>query len=169
VPEKVRELILGRFERLSEGGQHLLATAAVIGRNCDFQLLQRAADLGEADAAAAVEALVRTHILHSVGERLDFTHERLREVAYDRLLPTRRRMLPARVVAALEDVYAVPDTIETVQLQERFGEHIEHTFKHALTHEVSYQGLLHDRQRALHARITQGHRAALARARRRAV
>jgi tetratricopeptide (TPR) repeat protein len=29
----------------------------------------------------------------------------------------------------------------------------EYTFKHALTHEVAYQGLLHDRQRALHARI----------------
>ena len=28
-------------------------------------------------------------------------------------------------------------------------------FKHALTHEVAYQGLLHDRQRALHARITE--------------
>jgi len=31
---------------------------------------------------------------------------------------------------------------------------LEYTFKHALTHEVAYQGLLHDRQRALHARIT---------------
>src|SRR5215470_10090801 len=151
VPEKVRELILGRLERLSDAAQHLLATAAVLGRDCEFRLLQRAADLGEADAASAVEVLVRTHILQSVGERFDFTHERIREVAYDRLLPTRRRMLHARVVAALEGVYAVPDAIETVQLQERFGEHIEHTFKH----EVAYQGLLHDRQGALHARITQ--------------
>ncbi len=32
---------------------------------------------------------------------------------------------------------------------------LEYTFKHALTHEVAYQGLLHDRQRALHARITE--------------
>jgi len=32
---------------------------------------------------------------------------------------------------------------------------LEHTFKHALTHEVAYQGLLHDRRRALHARITE--------------
>ena len=32
---------------------------------------------------------------------------------------------------------------------------LEYTFKHALTHEVAYHGLLHDRQRALHARITQ--------------
>jgi class 3 adenylate cyclase/tetratricopeptide (TPR) repeat protein len=32
---------------------------------------------------------------------------------------------------------------------------LEYTFKHALTHEVAYQGLLHERQRALHARITE--------------
>ena len=32
---------------------------------------------------------------------------------------------------------------------------LEYTFKHALTHEVAYGGLLHDRQRALHARITE--------------
>src|SRR5207237_7822191 len=31
---------------------------------------------------------------------------------------------------------------------------LEHTFKHALTNEVAYQGLLHDRQRDLHARVT---------------
>jgi hypothetical protein len=32
---------------------------------------------------------------------------------------------------------------------------LEYTFKHALTHEVAYEGLLHDRQRALHARVTE--------------
>jgi tetratricopeptide (TPR) repeat protein len=32
---------------------------------------------------------------------------------------------------------------------------LEYTFKHALTHEVAYQGLLHESQRALHARITE--------------
>src|SRR6266508_4609919 len=32
---------------------------------------------------------------------------------------------------------------------------LEYTFKHAPTHEVAYGGLLHDRQRALHARITE--------------
>lgn len=30
---------------------------------------------------------------------------------------------------------------------------LEYTFKHALTHEVAYEGLLHERQRQLHARI----------------
>jgi class 3 adenylate cyclase/tetratricopeptide (TPR) repeat protein len=32
---------------------------------------------------------------------------------------------------------------------------LEYTFNHALTHEVAYEGLLHDRRRALHARIAQ--------------
>ena len=32
---------------------------------------------------------------------------------------------------------------------------LEYTFKHALTHEVAYGGLLHERQRALHARIAE--------------
>jgi tetratricopeptide (TPR) repeat protein len=32
---------------------------------------------------------------------------------------------------------------------------LEYTFKHALTHEVAYGGLLHDRQRTLHARIAE--------------
>jgi predicted ATPase len=32
---------------------------------------------------------------------------------------------------------------------------VEYTFKHALTHEVAYGGLLHERKRVLHARITE--------------
>ena len=32
---------------------------------------------------------------------------------------------------------------------------LEYTFKHALTHEVAYRGLLQDRRRDLHARITE--------------
>ena len=150
LPEKVRELIVGRFERLSEAGQHLLATAAVIGRDFEFRLLQGAADLGEAEAASAVEALVRTQILHSVGERFDFTHDRLREVAYGRLLRTRRRMLHARVVAALEDIYVVPDTIDTVH-RDRVVEHIEQLAYHAVRGELREKAVLYLRQAGLKA------------------
>src|SRR5207249_9238140 len=32
---------------------------------------------------------------------------------------------------------------------------LEYTFKHALTHEVTYGSLLHERRRALHARIVE--------------
>ena len=32
---------------------------------------------------------------------------------------------------------------------------LEYTFKHALTHEVAYASVLHDRRRALHARVVE--------------
>ena len=43
---------------------------------------------------------------------------------------------------------------ETEFLHEtQLSPNLEYTFKHALTHEVTYGGLLHDRRRALHARV----------------
>src|SRR5262245_38089159 len=160
VPEKVRELILGRFERLSDAGQHLLATAAVIGRDFEFRLLQRGADVSEADAASAVEALVRTHILQSVGERFDFTHDRLREVAYGRLLPMRRKLLHANVVAALEDVYAGSDTIETTR-RNRLNEHIEQLAHHALRGDLREKAVSYLRQAGVKAATQSANRQAV--------
>ena len=71
--------------------------AAVIGRRFDFTLLQSASGVDERDAAEAVE-MVRHHVLQAVGNQLDFTHHRVREVASGRLLPPRRSApaLPAR-------------------------------------------------------------------------
>src|SRR5437667_4473760 len=51
LPQRVSEIVTRRFERLSERARSLVAAAAVIGREFDFPLLQRAADLGEAEAA----------------------------------------------------------------------------------------------------------------------
>jgi DNA-binding SARP family transcriptional activator/KaiC/GvpD/RAD55 family RecA-like ATPase len=106
LPQRVREIVTRRFERLSERARPLVAAAAVIGREFDFALLQRAAGLGEAETAEGVEELVRHQILHGVGDGFGFTHERIREVAYEALLGVRRRTLHAAVGAALEHLHA---------------------------------------------------------------
>jgi tetratricopeptide (TPR) repeat protein len=80
--------------------------AAVIGREFDFALLPRAAGLDPDDAAAGVEELVRRRILHGVGERFDFTHDRIREVASSSILAPRRTLLHRRVGEAIETIYA---------------------------------------------------------------
>jgi len=116
-PERVRKLITGRLDRLSPGGQHLAAVAAVIGREFEFSLLQRAAGLSGREAAEAIEELVRRRVLHSAGERLDFTHDRIREVAYLRLPPASRQMLHREVVGALEALHAGDEHVE------RLGQH----------------------------------------------
>jgi predicted ATPase len=105
LPERVREVIAGRLERLSPNGRELASVGAVIGRDFEFTLLSRASGLEEAAAAAAVEELVRHRVLEGTGERFDFTHDRLREVTYTQLLVPRRRVLHRQVARALEAHY----------------------------------------------------------------
>ena len=102
LPARVRELIARRLDRLGPRAQELAAVAAVIGRRFDFAILQAAGGMGERDAAEAVEEMVRHHVLQAVGDQLDFTHDRIRDVAYGRLLPPRRRVLHRAVAEALE-------------------------------------------------------------------
>jgi tetratricopeptide (TPR) repeat protein len=103
--ERVRDVVGRRLERLSERGQALAGVAAAIGREFEFGLLQRAAGLTEEDAAAGVEELVRRRVLHGLGERFDFTHDRIRDVAYARLLAPRRKLLHRRIAETLEHAH----------------------------------------------------------------
>ena len=90
----------------------------------------------------------------------------------DRLSPEDKRLLQTASVVGkdvpfvlLQAIAELPDEalrrgLEHLQAAEfvhatGLYPELEYTFKHALTHEVAYQGLLHDRQRALHARITE--------------
>jgi tetratricopeptide (TPR) repeat protein len=90
----------------------------------------------------------------------------------DRLAPEAKRLLQAAAVIgpdvplplllAIADASEPQVRTELTHLQAaeflyetRLFPDLEYTFKHALTHEVAYQGLLHDRKRALHARITE--------------
>lgn len=105
LPERVRELISQRLARLSPQAQEAATVAAVFGREFDFALLCHATGLGEREAAEAVEELVRRRVLDGVGERFDFTHDRIREVVYGALLAPRRRLIHGRIGAAIEQVY----------------------------------------------------------------
>ena len=112
LPPRVRELIAERLARLGRRARELLATAAVIGRQFDFALLQRAGGLTAAETAEAVEELVRRHVLHRLGDELDFTHDRIRDTVYEAVLPARRRLLHGTVAAALEALCArSPDSV----------------------------------------------------------
>jgi len=107
-PSPVREVIAARLDRLSDRGRRLAGVASVIGREFDFSLLERAAELRASETAEGVEELVGRRILHVVGERLDFTHERIREVAYAGLLAPYRKRLHDATARALESLHG-PD------------------------------------------------------------
>ncbi|HEV8306588.1 MAG TPA: BTAD domain-containing putative transcriptional regulator [Methylomirabilota bacterium] len=104
--DRAREVIAGRLGLLAPGPRALVDVAAVIGREFDFALLHRASGLAERDVAEAAEQLVRRRVLHEVGERFDLRHDQIREVAYDAILPPRRRLLHRQVAEAIEALYA---------------------------------------------------------------
>ncbi len=112
LPRRVHDVIARRFERLSVRTRDLMAVAAVIGEEFDFGVLQGAAGQSEEEAAEGMEELVRRRLLHGVGDRFEFTHDRIREVAYESLLPARRTALHLRVGRTLETVSA--DRLEEV-------------------------------------------------------
>ncbi|HEU0200842.1 MAG TPA: alpha/beta fold hydrolase, partial [Burkholderiaceae bacterium] len=111
LPQPVRDVISRRLDRLSAAGRSILGVAAAIGREFEFRLLWRATGCVEDLAVAGVEELIRVRVLTSVGERLDFVHERVRETAYAALGAWRRAEVHGRIAAAVEDLYAnrLPD------------------------------------------------------------
>jgi DNA-binding SARP family transcriptional activator/predicted ATPase len=151
VPKRVREVILRHLEALSERGRHLTTVAAVIGREFDFPLLWRSAGLEENDAAESLEELVRRSVLHSIGERFDFTHDRIREVAYAGLIQERQRALHARIVDSMEALYA-----------DRLGEQVERLAHHAARGELGGKAVAYLRQAGAKAFGNSAHTDALA-------
>jgi DNA-binding SARP family transcriptional activator len=106
LPRRVRDTIARHLDRLGDSARQVGALAALIGREFDFELLQRASGLDPQRAAEAVEELVARQVLHVIGDLLDFTHDRIRTVAIEDLLPHRRALLHAAIGQAIEQRHA---------------------------------------------------------------
>jgi DNA-binding SARP family transcriptional activator/tetratricopeptide (TPR) repeat protein len=150
-PPSVRDLIAGRLDRLGSRARRLAGLASVIGRAFEFTLLQQTAGTSEAEAAEGVEELVARRILRAVGERLDFTHERIREVAYERLLPPYRKGLHRTVAQTLERMHAVDGDPHALAIG-----------RHFLAGEAWERALHHLRHAAAWAATRAAHREAVA-------
>ena len=94
---------------------------------------------------------MRRRVLHNVGERFDFTHDRIREVAYGRLLREHQRVLHARIVSSMETLYA-----------DRLGEQVERLAHHAARGELGEKAVIYLRQAGAKAFANSAHSDALA-------
>ena len=151
LPASVRELVARRLDRLSARSQEMAAVAAVIGRLFSFTVLQSASGMDERSAAEAVEEMVRRHVLQAVGNQLDFTHDRIRDVVYGRLLPPRRLLIHRAVAEALEAADARDLDADALALPARDGlsERIEQLAHHALHGELREKAVHYLRQAGL--------------------
>ena len=106
-PARIHAVIAARLAQLSKPAYELVGLAAAVGRSFSFDLLAKATDWDEGSLNQALDELWQRRIIAGTGEEhgaaeYDFTHDRLREVAYQELGLVRRRFLHRRLARATE-------------------------------------------------------------------
>ena len=97
IPETVRDAVLARAGRLSEGARALLDAASVIPGDCDMEVL---VELAGASAGHLDECLA-SGILAAAGGGVTFRHELSRLAVEASVPPERKRALHGRALIAL--------------------------------------------------------------------
>jgi tetratricopeptide (TPR) repeat protein len=103
IPPKVHAVIAARLAQLSDSTREIVRLAATIGRSFTLELLIDAS-AGEMDVVVdAIDELAQRRIVREQGNSAyDFSHDRIREVAYTDMSAARRAMLHLSVAQALE-------------------------------------------------------------------
>jgi len=107
ITPRVQAVIQSRFAKLSDAASEVVGIAATIGREFTTDILAQVSGHSEESMIGALDELWRRRIIREQGvEGYDFTHDKLREVAYGALSPVRRRHVHLRVAQALERIHA---------------------------------------------------------------
>jgi DNA-binding SARP family transcriptional activator len=123
LPSRMRDALVARVDQLSPLARGLAELAATIGREFTFDVLARASEADEDRLVRGLDELWQRRIVREQGQdAYDFSHDKLREIAYDGLSEARRRMLHRHVASALEAVHA--DDLDAVAA--RVAAHYEH-------------------------------------------
>jgi class 3 adenylate cyclase/tetratricopeptide (TPR) repeat protein len=153
LPATVQAILAARIDRLPTREKRLLQTAAVIGTEVPYSLLQAIAELPEAGLRVGLTHLQAAEFLYetSLFPELEysFKHALTHEVAYGSLLQGRRRALHARVVEAVEELYA-----------DHLAEQVERLAHHAFQGEMWDQAVVYLRQAGAKALAGSAHREA---------
>ncbi len=116
---RLHAVITARLAQLSKPSYELAGMAAAIGRPFSFDLLAKATDWDEDSLSRALDELWQRRIIESHGvAEYNFTHDRLREVAYAELTLVRRRFLHRRVARALAEIHGGDPEALSAQLAE---------------------------------------------------
>lgn len=107
IPPKIYNLIAARLAQLSPPAQQVASTAAVIGREFTYAVLAAALSVDELVLVDALDELwERRLVREQAGDSYDFSHDRIREVAYLQTSRARRRLLHRAVAGAIETLHA---------------------------------------------------------------
>ena len=144
VPEGVREVTSRRLRLLTDPAREAVIAGAVIGREFDFELLERVladggSSLGGDALVDALEEAVEARVIREAGRpgHYAFTHALVRATLYDGISKLRRARLHGRVGAALAALRGADVDAHLPQLAHHFAmaapvEHPERAIDFAL-------------------------------------
>src|SRR5262249_29237142 len=139
IPATVQAILAARIDRLPSEDKRLLQTAAVIGTEVPWPLLQAIADAPEEALHRVLGQLQAAEFLYETSlfpeYAYTFKHALTHEVAYGSVLQERRRTLHTRIVETIEELYA-----------DRLTEQAERLAYHALRGEVWDKALAYCQQ-----------------------
>jgi DNA-binding SARP family transcriptional activator len=116
LPPRVYAVIARRLAQLSPPARKVAELGAANGQAFSLDLLVHAGQDTEESAIQALDELWQKRIVHEQGPNLfDFTHDKLREVAYAETSLPQRRLLHRRIAQALEALNA--DDLDAVSAQ----------------------------------------------------
>ena len=139
IPPTVQAVLAARIDALPAPEKRLLQQAAVIGHDVLFGLLHAISGLSEdelrglLDDVQAAEFLYATQLFPDL--QYTFTHSLTHDVAYNGVLHERRRDIHARIVEAMESLYAG-----------RIGEQVERLAHHAVRGDLKEKAVHYLRQ-----------------------
>jgi hypothetical protein len=108
VPEELRALLRRRVRDLSEEAVDTLRVAAVMGRECQLRVLERATSLGVARLLEVLAEAGEAGVIvedPALPRQYAFVHGLVREVLYEDLAPADRLELHRTIGTVLEDLY----------------------------------------------------------------
>lgn len=125
LPPRVQAVIESRLNQLSTDAGELAEYAAVVGREFTIEVLAQTRKRDEEAFVRSLDELWQRRIVREQGKTTyDFSHDKIREVVYNRISQARRQLLHRRVAEALLAVH--PEN--TSGLSAQLAVHFEQAF-----------------------------------------
>ncbi len=120
-PQSVKLAIETRLNRLNENDANLLSLAAAIGYTFNYRILAKASDLAEEAVMTALETWLSQALVVEATKGYDFCHEKIREVAYQKISRARRRVVHRQVAQAFEAYAGDTDLYHPARIAHHYG------------------------------------------------
>jgi ATP/maltotriose-dependent transcriptional regulator MalT len=131
LPDSLRDLVLGRVQRLPPATQDVLRIAGAAGECAGYALLRAVSGLSDGELERALRPAVAANVLVAAPDGYAFRHALIREAMYEDLLPGERSRVHARFAKAIAADESLAAGRPSIQLAHHW--YAAHDLAHALT------------------------------------